>query len=138
MQVQPPPRDEMAILGMNHFTVLASDLDATLRFYCDLLGLTKGPRPAFDFPGAWLYSAGAAVLHVVAGRPVPHPAAGVIDHMAFSARGLGKTVATLKEHQIRFDLRQLPGDGTWQLFFHDPDGARVELDFDAAEAAPAQ
>lgn len=128
----------MAILGMNHFTVLASDLDATLRFYCDMLGLTNGQRPAFDFPGAWLYSGDTAVLHVVAGRPVPHPPGGVIDHMAFSAKDLGNTVARLAESGIAYDLRQLPGGGTWQLFFRDPDGARVELDFDAGEAAPVR
>ncbi len=128
----------MAIQGMNHFTVLASDLDATLRFYCDLLGLRAGPRPPFDFPGAWLYCGDTAVLHVIAGRPLPQPPAGVIDHMAFSAQDLAATVAKLDRHQIRYALRQLPGDGTWQLFFDDPDGAKVELDFDASEAAPEQ
>lgn len=126
----------MAIQGMNHFTVLASDLDATLGFYCDLLGLHQGPRPPFDFPGAWLYCGNTAVLHVVAGRPLPQPPAGVIDHMAFSAHGLAETVATLVHHRIRHDLRRLPGDGTWQLFFHDPDGAKIELDFNADEPAP--
>lgn len=127
----------MAILGMNHFTVLASDLDATLGFYCDLLGLRNGPRPAFDFPGAWLYSGDTAVLHVIAGRPLPDPPAGVIDHMAFTAQGLVDTLARLAQHDIAYDLRQLPGAGTWQLFFRDPDGAKVELDFDANETGPA-
>jgi len=122
---------------MNHFTVLSSDLESTLRFYCGLLGLTNGPRPAFQFPGAWLCCGDTAVLHIVAGRAMPNPPAGVIDHMAFSATGLAATVAKLQAHHITYDLRQLPGGGTWQLFFHDPDGARVELDFDAAEAAPA-
>jgi len=126
----------MAIHGMNHFTVLASDLDTTLRFYCGLLGLTSGPRPGFSFPGAWLYCGDTAVLHIVAGRAMPNPPAGVIDHMAFSATGLAGTVAKLNAHHVAYDLRQLPGDGTWQLFFVDPDGARVELDFDAAETAP--
>lgn len=127
----------MAIVGMNHFTVLASDLDATLRFYCGLLGLRNGPRPDFDFPGAWLYSGDTAVLHVVAGRPIPQPPGGVIDHMAFSAHGLAGTADKLREHRIRCDLRRLPGHGAWQLFLHDPDGARVELDFQASETAPA-
>ena len=34
------------------------------------------------------------------------------------------------------DLRRLPTTGSWQLFCLDPSGARVELDFDASEAAP--
>lgn len=126
----------MAIQGMNHFTVLTSDLDATLAFYCDLLGLRSGPRPPFDFPGAWLYCGAQAVLHVIAGRKLPAQATGLIDHMAFSAQGLADTVAHLRAKGIDHKLRRLPGNGQWQLFFHDPDGAKVELDFDAGEFAP--
>ena len=127
----------MAILGMNHFTVLSSDLDRTLAFYCNTLDLRSGPRPPFDFPGAWLYSGDAAVLHVIAGRTLPEVPAGVIDHMAFTGRDLVATVTMLQQRGIRFDLRRLVGDGTWQLFCNDPDGARVEIDFLATEPAPA-
>ena len=90
----------MSIQEMNHFTVLARDLDATKAFYIGLLGLADGPRPPFDFPGAWLYIGDHAVLHIIAGRAVPDPPAGVLDHMAFSASDLGGTVARLKEHRI--------------------------------------
>lgn len=121
---------------MNHFTVLARDLDATKAFYIGLLGLTEGPRPPFDFPGAWLYAGDQALLHIVAGRPVPDPPAGVLDHMAFSADQLGDTVARLKQHKIDYVLRRQPGYGPWQLFCHDPNGAKVELDFSPDEAAP--
>ena len=31
------------------------------------------------------------------------------------------------------DLRQPVGAGAWQLFCFDPNGAKVELDFDASE-----
>ena len=31
------------------------------------------------------------------------------------------------------DLRQQVGAGAWQLFCFDPNGAKVELDFDASE-----
>jgi len=34
---------------------------------------------------------------------------------------------------LKYDLRQQAGAGTWQLFSYDPNGAKVELDFDAAE-----
>lgn len=127
----------MAILGMNHFTVLTADLDATLAFYGDLLGLRSGERPPFNFPGAWMYCGESPVLHVIAGRPLPADPAGLIDHMAFTANGLVDTVARLQQRGISFDLRRLVGDGTWQLFCRDPGGALVELDFDASEPAPA-
>jgi catechol 2,3-dioxygenase-like lactoylglutathione lyase family enzyme len=126
----------MPISGMNHFTVLTNDLEATQAFYVDLLGLSPGFRPDFDFPGAWLYVDGRAILHIVAGRGVPANPRGVIDHMAFSARDLAAITARLVERGIEYDLRRLPSTGAWQLFCLDPNGARVELDFEASEAAP--
>ncbi|TMQ02777.1 MAG: glyoxalase [Deltaproteobacteria bacterium] len=126
----------MPISGMNHFTVLTNDLDATRAFYIELLGLSEGFRPDLGFPGAWLYAGGQAVLHIVAGRGMPAHPRGVIDHMAFSAHDLRAVAARLTEHKIDYDLRRLPDTGAWQLFCLDPSGARVELDFDASEPAP--
>ncbi len=126
----------MPVTAMNHFTVLTDDLPRTLAFYVELLGLTEGPRPPLGFPGAWLYAGGQAVLHVIAGRPLPTPRAGVLDHMAFSAVELSSLVMRLGAAQISFDLRRQPASGVWQLFLFDPNGARVELDFAADEAAP--
>jgi catechol 2,3-dioxygenase-like lactoylglutathione lyase family enzyme len=127
----------MAATGMEHFTILTEDLDRTVAFYQDLLGLEVGPRPPFDFPGAWLYCGGRAVLHVVAGRALPATRTGVIDHMAFAAKDLAQTVERLKAREVAYDLRRLAGGGLWQMFFLDPNGARVELDFPETEAAPA-
>jgi len=126
----------MPIEGMNHFTVLTRDLEATRRFYVGLLGLTEGYRPDLGFPGAWLYAGSQAVLHIIAGRPLPSEPRGVLDHMAFSAKDLRATVAGLTAQSIAYDLRRQPESGTWQLFCFDPSGARVELDFDAGELAP--
>lgn len=126
----------MAIEGMNHFTVLTKDLDATRDFYIDILGLKEGYRPPLGFPGTWLYAGTQPILHVVAGRPLPDPPAGVLDHMAFTASGLSDTAARLKAKSIKYDLRKQPDSGVWQLFCFDPSGARVELDFAATELPP--
>ena len=126
----------MPVEGMNHFTVLTGDLDACKRFYVDLLGLREGFRPNLGFPGIWLYAGGQPVLHVIAGRALPADPRGVLDHMAFSATDLPATVAKLQAQKVEYDLRRQPQSGVWQLFCFDPNGARVELDFDPAEAAP--
>ena len=123
------------IQEMNHFTVLTDDLERTLKFYVEGLGLVSGPRPAFDFPGAWLYAGGRPILHVVAGRDLPTPRGGVLDHMAFSATGLVGVKARLEAMGVSYDLRRLPDASAWQLFCLDPSGAKVELDFDPAESA---
>jgi catechol 2,3-dioxygenase-like lactoylglutathione lyase family enzyme len=128
----------MTVSAMNHFTILTDDLNATLAFYGEFLGMRPGPRPPFAFPGAWLYAAGGSdpILHVIAGRDRRELVRGAIDHMAFTAHGLADAVAKLRARGVAHELRRLPAYGTWQLFFHDPNGAKVELDFDAAEPEP--
>jgi catechol 2,3-dioxygenase-like lactoylglutathione lyase family enzyme len=131
----------MTVTAVNHFTILTDDLPGTLAFYEEHLNLKAGARPPFTFPGAWLYADGGKgpdpILHIVAGIDKGRLVKGVIDHMAFSGKGLARAVAKLKTQNIKYELRQLPGYGTWQLFFFDPNGAKVEIDFDKSEAAPA-
>ena len=129
----------MAVSGMNHFTILTDNLESTLAFYAEHLEFAPGPRPPFTFPGAWLYANGGsyAILHVIAGRDRKDLVKGVLDHMAFTAQDLPGAVAKLKAQGIEYELRKLPQYGTWQLFFLDPNGAKVELDFDPAEKSPA-
>ena len=131
----------MAVTAMNHFTILTDDLPATLAFYEEYLNLKPGARPPFKFPGAWLYADGGRgrepILHVIAGIEGKRLVKGVIDHMAFSGEDLAGAVAKLKANDIGYELRRLPEYGTWQLFFDDPNGAKVEIDFDPKEPAPA-
>ena len=131
----------MAVTAMNHFTILTDDLPATLAFYEEHLNLKPGARPPFNFPGAWLYADGGRgkdpILHIVAGKAKKDLVKGVIDHMAFSGRGMAGAVEKLKKKNIRYELRKQVGSGTWQLFFFDPNDAKIEIDFDPAEAAPA-
>jgi len=65
---------------------------------------------------------------------MPATRTGVIDHMAFSARGLKEMKARFDARGWKHDLSHQKGAGTWQLFSHDPNGARVELDFEAHES----
>ena len=123
------------IHGMNHFTIAAEDRDKTLGFYVGLLGFNEGHRPELGFPGAWLYAPGSeqAILHIYWDRPMPSTRTGVIDHMAFTASDLRAVKARFDAEQVKYDLRQQVGSGTWQLFSYDPNGAKVELDFAASE-----
>jgi catechol 2,3-dioxygenase-like lactoylglutathione lyase family enzyme len=61
--------------------------------------------------------------------------------MAFWGTDLPGYIAKLKSKGLTYDLRRLPpggpGAGVWQLFFHDPNGAKVEIDLPASEEAPA-
>jgi catechol 2,3-dioxygenase-like lactoylglutathione lyase family enzyme len=127
----------MTIEGMNHFTVLTDDVAKTVGFYGSVLGLVPGDRPNLDFPGAWLYAQDRPILHIVGGRPSGALRPGVIDHIAFSACGLATTLQNLTAHNVEHVCRRQAGSGVWQVFFFDPNGARVELDFAADESAQA-
>lgn len=127
----------MPATGMNHFTVLTDDVKRTIDFYHDLLGLAEGPRPPLAMPGAWLYAGGEPVLHIVGGRDASELKPGVIDHIAFSATDLSDTLALLASRNVVHTCRRQPESGVWQVFFDDPNGARVELDFAADEPRSA-
>jgi hypothetical protein len=59
---------------------------------------------------------------------------GAIDHIAFRAKGLKQTMAHLRRRKIEFNERRANGQALYQLFMYDPNGIKVELNFDAAEA----
>jgi len=121
------------IRRLDHVNVRTARLSALVRFYADALGLVEGERPPLGFPGAWLYAGDVPILHVIGGKPRESLVTGVIDHMAFTAKGLADTIALLTAYDIEHVCRQQVGAGFWQVFFHDPNGARVELDFAADE-----
>ena len=52
------------VLALHHVTVPATDLEASKRFYREILGLREIERPPFDFPGAW-FQLGANQLHLI-------------------------------------------------------------------------
>jgi catechol 2,3-dioxygenase-like lactoylglutathione lyase family enzyme len=121
------------IHSMNHFTIVADDAQATTAYYCGLLGLAEGWRPDLGFPGAWLYAGGAPILHIIYGRKLPEPRTGVIDHMAFSSQNVKAVKARFDAAGVPYTLRRQRESNIWQLFSFDPNGARVELNFDPAE-----
>ena len=45
----------MEIKRIDHYSIRTLDVEASRRFYTEIIGLKVGPRPPFDFPGVWLY-----------------------------------------------------------------------------------
>lgn len=129
----------MPITRMDHFTVLTKDANATAEFYSFILGMEIGPRPHLKVRGVWLYCEGAALLHVIEKDEIPQ-GTGVLDHVAFCGTDLAGLVAKLEARKVAYELGRLPvggpSSGNWQLFFRDPNGARVEVDLPASEPDP--
>jgi catechol 2,3-dioxygenase-like lactoylglutathione lyase family enzyme len=120
---------------LDHYNVSTRKLGDTVRFYEEVLGLTNGPRPPFNFPGAWLYSAGHPVLHLndISSTDRQQPAdSGVIDHVAFGSRGFEAIKQHLTGKGVSFRVNQVPNSRRWQIFLTDPNNVMIELNFDVA------
>ena len=118
------------VAALDHVNILTNDVDACRRFYVDALGFEEGYRPAFDFPGIWLYIDGAPVIHIIeVAEPLPRNS-GSIDHIAFRARNFDKFTAMLDAQGIEYEDRAIPGMDLHQLFCFDPHGIKVEFNFE--------
>ena len=121
---------------LDHFNIRTRKLTDTVRFYENVLGLEKGPRPNFAFPGAWMYSEGKAVVHLVdisATDEPQKPDSGVVHHVAFVSVGFDGMSQRLKSRGMPFEARQVPGGELWQIFVNDPNGVMIELNYEAAK-----
>ncbi len=126
----------MSVGVLDHFNIRTRNLGDTIRFYEDILGLTNGERPNFNFPGAWMYSEGRAVVHLVDISPTPEPQkpdSGVVHHVAFVSRGFNTMKERLAAKGVWFDTREVPGVAVWQIFVRDPNGVMIELNYDMAK-----
>ena len=138
----------MALSHLEHFLVQTEDIERTRDWYCDVLGMTHGPTPDFKFPVVWLYIGDRDVVHVTeGGKDVSEnrmaylgqqsdatSGTGVVDHIAFRATGLRKTMSHLTGLGVAFSQRQVDSQGLFQLFLFDPNGIKIELNFDVEEA----
>jgi catechol 2,3-dioxygenase-like lactoylglutathione lyase family enzyme len=126
----------MGVGMLDHFNIRTRQLDATVRFYQDILGLENGARPNFSFPGAWMYSEGRPVVHLVDISPTSEqqkPDSGVVHHVAFASHDFNGMKARLQSKGMAFDTRQVPGGELWQIFVRDPNGVMIELNYEAAK-----
>ncbi len=126
----------MSVGVLDHFNIRTRDLKGTVRFYQDILGLENGARPNFAFPGAWLYSEGRAVVHLVDISPTDEaqkPDSGVVHHVAFISRDFAGMKQRLQARGVEFEARQVPGGELWQIFIRDPNGVMIELNYEAAK-----
>ncbi|WP_437203517.1 VOC family protein [Planctomicrobium sp. SH664] len=119
---------------IDHITIVVRDLEASRRFYCDLLGMQQVPRPAFPFAGLW-FQAGVTLLHLILEHPESpyYPAVGVTSnsrgrHFAFAVDDIQEVKAKLDELGVGIvnGPKQRP-DGPTQLYILDPDDNLIEL-----------
>ena len=126
----------MPVDTLQHVNILTADLERSKAFYAGVLGLRVGSRPPVASVGYWLYLADQPVIHLVqrAADAAAPTGPGAIDHVAFRGIDLAATRARLRAEGIAFHEMVITRDGTVQLFVHDPDGVKIELNFDPPPA----
>ena len=132
----------MPLRRPDHLLVLTDDLEETKSFYCDVLGFEVGERPPLEFPGYWLYLDGLPCLHTAVHASYEAHAATLglrastspVDHAAFVADGYEQLAERLDAAGIEAVANVAPGAGLRQIFFSDPNGVRIELNFQLRKA----
>jgi catechol 2,3-dioxygenase-like lactoylglutathione lyase family enzyme len=150
----------MDIKRVDHYSIRTPDLEASRRFYTDVIGLKEGPRPPFNFPGYWLYSGDPPLdLHNAARNygfvhlmgfdrdnpnslndyvgerdaAGPQTGTGALDHIAFAATGRSAMIERCRRHNVEFFERAVPLLGLHQMFIKDPNGVMIEINYPASE-----
>lgn len=112
-----------------HASVLVADLDISLRFYRDVLGMAvDDARPDLGYPGAWL-QVGEQQVHLLQ-LPNPDPRdgrpthGGRDRHIAFDISDCNALRAALDEAGFSYTLSR---SGRNALFCRDTDGNALEF-----------
>jgi catechol 2,3-dioxygenase-like lactoylglutathione lyase family enzyme len=135
----------MPLTSLNHFLLVATDLERTREFYERVLGMEVDPaRPDFGFPGYWLKANGETCVHLAWQEPneirdrfllKKHPkgttGSGAVDHIAFLAQNAGQVRERIQKHDVEMHFRSFPDaqPPLFQIFLKDPDDVTIELNF---------
>ncbi len=123
--------------SLDHVTIVSADLERTLAFYTEVLGMREVPRPNFEFPGLWL-QVGRTQIHVNTAGPDCGGRAGVPDgkartpslgfHIAFAVDDGPAAAARLAQAGFKIvDGPRYRPDGAHQFYVYDPDGHLIEI-----------
>ena len=126
----------MAASRINHVSVNAKDLAASVAFYSELFGAEPIRTPNFGFPVQWL-AIGDTQLHLFERdlRPTSHHHFGVtVDDVEPVYRAAERRGA-FEGDAFGNHLVELPGDVV-QLYVRDPAGNLVEIDHHGVERLP--
>ncbi len=128
----------MPVTDIIHVNIKTLDLDATDRFYTEVLGMTFANRPPLGVPGSW-YDFKGTQVHVLAGDAALDAdggytsGGGAVDHIAVAAQDYDAMKEIVRAHGCDFRENDLPNAGLWQLFVKDPNGVTYELNFVISE-----
>lgn len=118
------------IAGLAHVCFVVKDLEASIAFYKDRLGLT----PAFDFIdeegrrfGIYLHVGGRTFVELFEGGLAERAQQQSYQHFCLEVDDFEQTVEGLRARGAEVTDVKLGMDHSWQAWLSDPDGNRIEL-----------
>lgn len=118
------------IKAMAHVCFTVTDLDRSLKFYCDGLGL----KHAFDFKneqgrrfGVYLHVGHRSFVELFEGKLAQGALPPSFRHICLEVDDIQETVKTLKARGIQVGDIKMGSDQSWQAWLADPDGNNIEL-----------
>jgi catechol 2,3-dioxygenase-like lactoylglutathione lyase family enzyme len=127
----------MPVEMLQHVNIRTTQLERSREFYERIVGLRVGDRPPIESVGYWLYAGAEPVIHLVqVDQAAVEPGTGAVDHVAFKGVDLQTTRQTLVAGGVPFRETVIPRNNLTQLFLHDPDGVKIEINFEPTGGAP--
>ncbi|MDH4172376.1 MAG: VOC family protein [Betaproteobacteria bacterium] len=142
----------MPVTELNHYLLVAKNLEKTKNFYQKVLGLKlSSERPDFGFPGYWLKAGNNICVHLASQAPnrirdqfllKKHKkganGSGTVDHIAFLAKKPEEVRKRIQKHKVQMHYRSFPESRLFQIFLRDPDDVTIELNFLGEVIDPAK
>ena len=122
----------MEIRKLDHVNVRTTHLEVMIDWYTRVLGMRRGERPNFPFPGAWMYVGDHPAVHLVGieGAPATGSETALkLEHFAFSATDSTGFEAKLNDMGEAFRIGVVADFGITQYNVWDPDGNHIHIDF---------
>lgn len=125
----------MRMISLGHVNIRTSDLQRSVAFYRDVIGLTPGPaatRPDSN-DHRWMHdNAQRPCIHLQTGGGSDEQAsAGAgVHHVAFNCEDPAAWRQKLRTQGVAFTEAEFAAAGLLQFNLTDPDGVRLELLFD--------
>ena len=123
---------------LNHTAIYVVDVQKSVVFYQQILGLDTIPEPFHDGKHAWFRTGPGLALHVIEGAPVKKEYY-KNQHTCFSVGSVQNFITLLQKNNIAWEDRDGTKmavttriDGVKQIWLQDPDGYWIEVN-DAKE-----
>lgn len=124
-------------IGIDHINIAVPQekLADLVSFYTQIIGLHEGDRPAFSFPGHWLYAKDVdrAVIHLASYQQDEDALAqqtGRFNHWCLNiSEPIEQFRQRLTDHELEFREQNNPVNTVIQIFVKDPAGIMLELSF---------